>query len=166
MSHFGIESGIHCEPTLAGVWVGPQKTRKNVIFNILLNLIIILHCIFYYKYCNLRWEAVRRTVGLSQKVYFLQKRSAKIYVFAFSGLFATFLAKTTLLPPFRPDRGPTLRWHHAVAGPYRAHKKILCVTHKRGKKSCGTVHNKTIFGDFCCFGLCVTRTVRVTVVPP
>ena len=59
-----------------------------------------------------------------------------------------------------------LRWHHAVAGPYHVGKKILCVTHKRGKKSCGTVRNKTIFGDFCCFGLCVTRTVRVTVVPP
>ena len=34
----------------------------------------------------------------------------------------------------------------------------LLVTHKRGKKSCGTVRYKTIFGDFCCFEWCVTRT--------
>ena len=60
---------------------------------------------------NLRWEPVPRAVGgtESQKVNFLQKRSSKIYVFAFLGPFATFLAKNERVPsPFRPDQGPTL----------------------------------------------------------
>ena len=43
---------------------------------------------------TLRWEPVARTVGGtgSQKVNFLQKRSAKIYVFALLSPFAPFLA--------------------------------------------------------------------------
>ena len=51
------------------------------------------------EFQDLRWEAVRRTVGLtgSQKVNFLQKRSAQIYVFAFLAPFAPFLAGSSLI---------------------------------------------------------------------
>ena len=50
----------------------------------------------------------------------------------------------------------SLRWHRTVVEPYCVGKK-LCVTHKRSKRSCGTVRNKTILGDFCYFGLCVRK---------
>ena len=63
---------------------------------------------------------------VAQKVNFLQKRSSKIYVFAFLGPFATFLANTnTFSSPFRPDRGPTLIGYSFPRSPHSDERELL-----------------------------------------
>jgi len=43
LSHFGIPSGIHCEPTLAGVWVGPEQNRKIAAMGVQLSRWYTMH---------------------------------------------------------------------------------------------------------------------------
>jgi len=74
-----------------------------------------------YACATLRWEPIIRTVGItgSQKVNFLQKRSAKIYVFALLSPFAPFLARFRLVfVSFSARPGPTLKTYPVAQPPF------------------------------------------------